>query len=164
MTMGIPTHAPFRDTEHKRIRTRLGEFQVESFPVPHNETENRGFLIKAEGQIIAFMVDLEYCPYDLSQIPINILIVECNYIEDLVDDSLPNIRHKVLGHAELETTIGIIKNCQRHLRKVFLIHASKGVTMDKERAIKRIREEIPEYIDCTFVKENTSYEISEIPF
>ena len=164
MTMGIPTHAPFRDTEHKRIRTRLGKFQVESFPVPHNGCENRGFLIKTDGQIIAFMVDLEYCTYDLSKIPINILIVECNYIEDLVDDSLPNIRHKVLGHAELETTIGIIKNCQKHLRKVFLIHASKGATMDKERAIKRIRSEIPEYIECTFVKENTSYEISEIPF
>ena len=164
MTMGIPTHAPFRDKEHKRIKTRLGGFQVESFPVPHNGTENRGFLIKIDGQTIAFMVDLEYCPYDFSKTPINVLIVECNYIEDLVDDDIPNLRHKVLGHCELETTIGIIKNCQKHLRKVFLIHASKGVTMDKDRAIEQIRNAIPDYIECEFVKDNTEYNISEIPF
>ena len=162
--MGITVFTPYHYAEHVRIRARIGDFQIESFPVPHNGVENRGFFIKADGQTICFMVDLEYCPYDLSKLPINILIVECNYINDLVDDNLPNLQHKCLGHCELETTIGIIKNCQKHLRKVYLIHASKGVTMDKERAIKRIKEEIPDYIECEFVKDNTEYNISEIPF
>lgn len=161
--MGIPVFLPYK-FEAKRMRTMIGDYQIETFPVPHNGTENRGMLIDADGQKIAFMVDLEYCPYDLSQIPINVLIVECNYIEDLVDDDIPNIRHKCLGHAELQTTIGIIKNCQKHLRKVFLIHASKGVTMDKKRALTEIRESIPEYIDCQFVKDGQTYNISEIPF
>lgn len=161
--MGIPIFLPYK-FEAKRMRTMLGDFLIETFPVPHNGIENRGMLIKADGQTIAFMVDLEYCPYDFSKTPINVLIVECNYIEDLVDDDIPNLRHKVLGHCELETTIGIIKNCQKHLRKVFLIHASKGVTMDKDRAIEQIRNAIPDYIECEFVKDNTEYNISEIPF
>ena len=103
-------------------------------------------------------------PYDLSKIPINILIIECNYIEELVDDDIPNLRHKVLGHCSLDTCIGIIQNCKKHLRKVILIHASKGVTMDKEKALKTIRENIPTYINVEFAKDGESYDISEIPF
>lgn len=162
--MGIPVWEPYKDTEHKRLRTKIGDFQIESFPVPHNSVENRGFLIKADEQTICFLVDLEYCPYDLSQQSINILIVECNYIEDLVDDDIPNLRHKCLGHCSLDTCIGIIQNCKKYLQKVFLIHASKGVTMDKDRALKKIREVIPEYIDVEFCKDNTVYDISECPF
>ena len=162
--MGIPTYAPYKDTEHKRMKTRLGSFEIESFPVPHNGVENRNFLIRVDGQTILFLIDLEYCPYDFSKLPINILICECNYIESLVNDDIPNLRHKVLGHLELNTAIGIIQNCKRHLRKVFLTHASKGVTMDKTKAIEQIRQSIPEYIECEFVKDNTEYNISEIPF
>lgn len=162
--MGIPTWEPYKDTEHKRLKTRLGDFTVESFPVPHNGVENRGFLIKTDGQTICFLIDLEYCPYDLSRQDINVLIVECNYISELVPDDLPNIQHKIIGHSCLDTTIGIIKNCQKHLRKVFLIHASKGVTMNKERALKEIREQIPDYIEVEFCRDNTVYDISECPF
>ena len=146
------------------MKTRLGEFQIESFPVPHNETENRGFIIDVDGQRICFMVDLEYCPFNLSDLGINILIVECNYIADLVNDDIPNLRHKCLGHCSLDTTLGIIKMCQKHLRKVFLIHASKGVTMNKERALETIRAEIPAYIEVEFCKDDSEYDLSEIPF
>lgn len=162
--MGIDTYIPCLDTEHKRLRTKLGSFQVDSFPVPHNGTENRNFLIRVDGQTILFLIDLEYCPYDFSKLPINILICECNYINSLVDDDIPNLRHKVLGHCELDTTIGIIKNCKKHLRKVFLTHASKGATMDKAKALEQIKASIPEYIEVEFVKDNTAYDISDCPF
>ena len=162
--MGIPVFEPYQFTEHKRLKAKMGGFEVQSFLIPHNSVENRGFLITTEGQTICFLIDLEYLPYNFQNIPINVLIVECNYIDDLVDGDIPNIRHKVLGHCELNTTIGIIQNCQKHLRQVFLTHASKGVTMDKERALKKIRECIPEYVQCEFVKENSIYDISEVPF
>lgn len=162
--MGIPTHTPYKDTEHKRLRTKLGDFQINSFPVPHNGCENRGFIIEVDGQKICFLIDLEYCPYDLSKQDINVLIVECNYISDMVPDDLPNIQHKVIGHCELQTTIGIIYNCQKYLRKVILTHMSKGSTMDKERALKEIKTSIPEYIEVVFAKENAVEDISEVPF
>ncbi len=162
--MGIPTYTPYINTEHKRLKTRLGDFVIESFPVPHNGVENRGFIITTEGQNICFLIDLELCPYDLSNKDINVLIVECNYISDMVPDDLPNIQHKVIGHCELQTTIGIIQNCQKHLRKVILTHASKGATMDKERALKEIKASIPDYIEVVFAKDNTTEDISECPF
>jgi hypothetical protein len=162
--MGIPTYTPYKDVEHRHLKTKLGEFEIESFRVPHNGCENRNFLISADGQLICFLVDLEYCPYDLSELPIDTLLVECNYIEDLVDDDIPNLRHKVLGHCSLETSLEIIKECKKHLRNVFLIHASKGETMDRERAINRIREEIPAYINVEFLRDNTVRDISLCPF
>ena len=162
--MGISVFEPYKDTDHKRLRTRLGGFQIESFPVPHNGTENRGFLIRTDGQTICFLIDLEYCPYDLSKQDINILIVECNYMDELVNDDIPNIRHKVLGHCELNTTIGIIQNCQKRLRKVILTHMSKGSTFDKELAMQSIKGAIPAYIEVEFAKENTVIDLSEIPF
>lgn len=146
------------------MRTSVNEFVIESFDIPHHETDNRGFLIDAGGQRIAYMCDLEYCPYDLSDKGINVLIIECNYIMDLVDEDAPNLVHKVQGHLELETCIDIIKMCRRNLRKVFLVHMSKGVTMDRERVMKRMSEEIPAYIEVQFAKPGETYDISECPF
>lgn len=162
--MGIKTYTPYKFTEIKRAKARIGDFIIESFPLPHNGVENRGFIITVDGQKICFLIDLEYCPYDLSKQDINVLIVECNYISDLVDNSLPNIVHKTLGHAELQTTIGIIQNCKKHLRKVILTHMSKGATMNKERALKEIKANIPNYIEVVFAKDNTIEDISETPF
>lgn len=163
-SMGVLTHTPYKDTEHKRIRTTIGDFKIESFPVPHNGVENRGFIITVDGQKICFLIDLEYCPYDLSEQGINILICECNYISNLVPDVIPNLQHKVIGHCELETTIGIINNCKKHLRKVILTHMSKGETFNKEIALERIKQNIPAYIDVEFAGENKTIDISEIPF
>ena len=142
----------------------LGDFVIETFAVPHNGCENRGLIINTEGQRICFLIDLEYCPYNLAKQNIDVLIVECNYITDLVNDNLPNIVHKTLGHCELQTTIGIIQSCQKHLRKVILTHASKGATMDKQRALSEIKDAIPPYIEVTFAKSNTVEDISQIPF
>lgn len=155
---------PYRHPEVTRTRTHLGEFTVESFPIPHNGTDNRGFLIDIDGQRICYLCDLELCPYDLTDKGIDVLIIECNYISDLVDEDIPNLRHKCLGHLELETCLGIIKMCQKRLHKVILIHMSKGVTMDRERAMKRIREEIPFYVEVDFAKSGETYDLNKIPF
>ena len=41
--MGVPMLLPYR-LEAKRIRTMIGSYIIESFPVPHNGVENRAFL------------------------------------------------------------------------------------------------------------------------
>lgn len=162
--MGIKVHTPYLDTAHTRMRTRISSFVIDSFPVPHNGVENRGFIITVDGQKICFLIDLEYCPYDLSKQGINVLICECNYISELVPDDIPNLRHKVIGHCELNTTIGIINNCKKHLRKVILTHMSKGETFNKEKAMDKIIAEIPPYIDVEFAKADTVIDISDCPF
>lgn len=164
INMGIPTYTPYKNTVNKRQKTRIDDFVIESFPIPHNGVENRGFIITVEGQKICYMCDLEYNPYNFKDMRINTLIVECNYISELVNPDLPNLEHKVIGHCSLDTTIGIIDNCKKHLRKVVLVHMSKGETFNKELAMQRIKEKIPSYIDVEFAAPNKVIDLSEIPF
>lgn len=161
--MGITTYTPYMDTEHKRLKTQIGDFQIESFPVPHNGVENRGFLIGVDSQQICYITDAEYCPYKLSSKNIDTLIIECNYMAELVRDDLPNLQHKVLGHMELETTIGIIQDNAKSLKNVILVHMGAG-SLDRIAAMIRIRKVIPSYINVIWAKAGETYNISKIPF
>lgn len=158
----IPVWQPYL-SEAKRQHTHLGEFDIQCFDLPHNSVENRGFIIRLDGQTICYMTDLEYCPYSLASQNIDTMIIECNYMSSLVSDDLPNLQHKVLGHCELETTIGILQDNLRTLKHVILVHMGLG-TLDREKAIARIREVVPKYITIVFAKAGRNYDISLCPF
>ena len=157
-----PVWKPY-ESEHKKLHTHLGDFDITSFDVPHNGVENRGFLIGVDEQIICYITDAEYCPYKLSSKNIDTLIIECNYMSEFVRDDLPNLQHKVLGHMELETTIGIIKDNMKTLKNVILVHMGAG-SLDRIAAMIRIRKIIPTYINVNWAKAGETYNISKIPF
>lgn len=150
-------------SEQKRQHTHLGDFDIQCFDLPHNGVENRGFIIRVDGQTICYMTDLEYCPYSLASQNIDTMIVECNYMKNLVPDDLPNKTHKILGHCELETTIGILQDNLRTLKHIILVHMGLG-TLDREKAMQRIREVVPEYITVMWARAGRNYDISEVPF
>lgn len=157
-----PVWKPY-EIEHKKLHTHLGDFDITSFDVPHNGVENRGFLIGVDGQQICYITDAEYCPYKLSSKNIDTLIIECNYMSELIRDDLPNLQHKVLGHMELETTIGIIQDNVQSLKNVILVHMGAG-SLDRIAAMIRIRKVIPSYISIIWAKAGEVYNISKIPF
>ena len=157
-----PVWKPY-ESEHKKLHTHFGEFDITSFDVPHNGVENRGFLIGVDSQQICYITDAEYCPYKLSSKNIDTLIIECNYMAELVRDDLPNLQHKVLGHMELETTIGIIQDNAKSLKNVILVHMGAG-SLDRIAAMIRIRKVIPSYINVNWAKAGETYNISKIPF
>ena len=157
-----PVWSPYFRKE-QRLHTHLGEFNIQSFPLPHNGVENRGFIIRIDGQTICYLTDLEYCGYSLASQNIDTMIVECNYMTNLVSNDLPNLQHKVLGHCELETTIGILKDNLKALKHVILIHMGNG-TLDRDKAMERIREVVPEYIDVMWARAGRNYDISKTPF
>ena len=150
-------------SEQKRQHTLLGDFDMQCFDLPHNGVENRGFIIRVDGQTICYMTDLEYCPYSLTSQNIDTLIVECNYMKRLVPDDLPNLQHKVLGHCELDTTIGILQGSLRTLKHIILVHMGQG-TLDREKAMERIRDVVPEYITVMWARADKNYDISACPF
>lgn len=150
-------------SEQKRQHTHLGDFDIQCFDLPHNGVENRGFIIRVDGQTICYMTDLEYCPYSLTSQNIDTMIVECNYIKNLVPDDLPNLQHKVLGHCELDTTIGILQGSLRTLKHIILVHMGQG-TLDREKAMERIRDVVPEYITVMWARADRNYDISACPF
>lgn len=159
--IGIPVWCPYL-SEHKRQRTHLG-FEIECFDVPHNGAENRAFLIRADGTTILYATDFEYIPYDLSKQNINVMLIEMNYQKNRIDGN-DHLAHVVLGHAEEQTTIEIIKHNIKALRTVVLCHMSKSGGLDRKLAMQHIREVIPEYINISWAKAGETYDISEVPF
>ena len=162
-TMGIPVWTPYT-SDFVRQKTRLGEFVIECFDVPHNGTPCRAFIIKVEGTTILYCTDYEYIPYRLDKKQINVMLIEMNYQTDRIADMDSHRQHTVLGHAEERTTIDVIAKNMKHLRKVILCHMSKSGSLDKELAMKHIREVVPDYIEVVWAKENTTEDISECPF
>ena len=71
------------------------------------------------------------------------MLIECNYISDMVDRDIPNYEHKILGHCELETCKGIVEtNKSDALQNVILCHVAKE-TCDKDRIITEIQKIVP---------------------
>lgn len=162
-TMGIPVWTPYT-SDFVRQKTRLGEFDIECFDVPHNGTPCRAFIIKVEGTTILYCTDYEYIPYRLDKKQINVMLIEMNYQTDRIADMDSHRQHTVLGHAEERTTIDVIAKNMKHLRKIILCHMSKSGSLDRKLAMKHIREVVPDYIEVVWAKENTTEDISDCPF
>lgn len=162
--MGIPVWRPYEDKEHKRLKAKMGCFEISCFDVPHNGCENRAFIIKADGVTILYATDYEYIPYDLSTQGINIALVEMNYQSDRINSLDQHREHTVLGHAEEKTVIELVSTIIKSLRKVILCHMSMSGALDRELAIEHMREIVPQYIGIQYAKPGDSIDISEIPF
>ena len=126
-------------------KTRIGAFEVVPFGVPHNGTECDGFLIShSEFGRLLFITDGEMCPYNLSKVGINHLLIECNYSLDYVDVTDINREHVLLGHMELQTCKRFIKSIySENLKSIGLIHLSKDHA-DPERFLAEISEIAPD--------------------
>ncbi len=131
--MGIPVWQPYIEyagyTSQRIYHKVFGKFSVKCFPLPHNGTDNFGFLIECDGQKILYMTDFEYCPYVFAKQKINHILIECNYQQELVDRDLPNYEHKIRGHCSLDTCKEFIKvNATDSLQTVILCHLGQETT------------------------------------
>ena len=123
--MGIKVWQPYLD-ENKLQKKKFGGFTVRSFDVPHDDTECCGFLIECpNGEKLLYATDFEYIKYSFKKMRIQHLLIECNYQNEYVDKSAENKNHVLKGHAELQTTIGIIKDNADSLKTVILCHLSR---------------------------------------
>lgn len=142
-TMGIRVFRPYT-IDKTILKTQIGSFAVTSFPVPHNGTPNRAFIIKADGEKVLYATDLEYCPYNLRKESFTAMLVECNYQEDMIADN-SHLAHTVLGHMCLSTCRNFVaENGTDTLKTVLLIHASNSGSLDKENAVKVVQEVVPQ--------------------
>lgn len=126
--MGIKIWQPYLyEAEMKRTQRRyLGNFVIRNFDVPHDDEPCCGFLIECpNSEKLLYATDFEYIKYSFKKMGIHHLLIECNYQNEYVDRSADNRNHVLKGHAELQTTIGIVKDNADSLKTVILCHLSK---------------------------------------
>lgn len=128
---GVPCWKAWEDPP---VASKLfGPFRVmASFEVPHDGTDNRGFILEAGGQRLLYVTDFEYCPVTFRRWKLNHLLVECNYTPDMLDESEHKYAHVLRGHASLQTVKDFVAaNRTSSLRTVTICHMSAGSDIDR---------------------------------
>jgi phosphoribosyl 1,2-cyclic phosphodiesterase len=161
--MGIPCFTPYMD-ENKNQAKRFGNWFVQSVQVPHDGTDNVAYYIVCpDGQKMVYATDFEYIPVSFAKQKINILLVECNYCKSMVDRDKENFSHVARGHAELRTTIGIVKdNVSNALRNVIVCHLSTS-NADKEEILAEVKK-VAGNANVYVAERGLTVDLSEIPF
>lgn len=160
--IGIKVWKPYLDTENKIQSKMFGNFKVTCIPVSHDDTECRAFLIECDGEKLLYATDLEYLPYSFKNQKLNHMLIECNYIPEMVEDEADNRNHVYKGHCSLDTTIGIIKaNKTDSLRNVILCHLSEK-NCDSDKIINEVRKVYQN--DLYVAKKGIEIDLNECPF
>lgn len=141
-----------------------GEFSITPFYVPHNGTPNYAYLINCGGHRIAWLTDLEYCPYILKNQKLTEIFCECNYQKNLVDRELPQYVHKLRGHMSLDSCKSFIKaNKTSALRTVILCHMGAETTIAEE-CLTEVQKVVGEGVKCVCAAAGECVELSLYPF
>lgn len=141
--MGIRTYQPYM-IDKDILKTVIGPFTITSFPVPHNGTPNRGFIISTNKDKLCFVTDAEYIPYKLREQRFTAMLVECNYQADRITTENGHRDHVFLGHCELSTCRDFVaENVTDALKTIILIHPSQSGGLDKARAVNEIQAVAP---------------------
>lgn len=162
--LGVPLWLPFEEKEPRA--KQFGCFSLQCFPLPHNGVSNYGFFIKVDNQKVLYLTDFEYCRYNFKKQAVNHIIIECNYIKDMLNENMANFEHKVRGHCELETVKQFIKvNKTNALQTVIACHLGTETT-DETRIINELKNEVNFYTEvcCANLGLNLELPDTRCPF
>ncbi len=145
----------------ERAKVKNGEFSITPFYVPHNGTPNYAYLINCGEHRIAWLTDLEYCPYILKNQKLTEIFCECNYQSNLVDRELPQYIHKLRGHMSLDSCKSFIAaNKTNALRTVLLLHMGTE-TADPDICIAEVRKVVNEDVNALAAHKGLEVELKE---
>jgi phosphoribosyl 1,2-cyclic phosphodiesterase len=161
--MGIDCFTPYLETNKSQAR-KFGGFKVQSFEVPHDNVACCGFYIVCpDGQRMVYATDFSYIPVSFKKLKINTLLIECNYCKSIVDRDKENYSHVARGHAELQTTIGIVKdNVSNALRSVIVCHLSSS-NADSEEILTEVKK-VAGNANVYVAERGLTVDLSEVPF
>ena len=148
----------------ERVKVKNGEFSITPFYVPHNGTPNYAYLINCDEHRIAWLTDLEYCPYILKNQKLTEIFCECNYQNDLVNRDLPQYTHKLRGHMSLDSCKSFIAANKTHaLRTVILCHMGAETTIAEE-CLAEVQKIAGEGVKCLVAAAGETVELNLTPF
>lgn len=111
-------------------KTAIGTYTVIPFETEHDCPGSLGFIISSTitKENLMFMTDAKYTKYSLKQFPFDYVMIECNYVDELLDNDEINyaLKKRLLNsHMSLTTCIKTLKSLNLNRCKViFLIHLS----------------------------------------
>lgn len=152
---GFDVYAPYESEEKSNkaiIKKVFGTYTVYAFQVPHNDTENYGFLIESKGEKLLYLTDFEYSPFNFQSQKVNHFIIECNYIDELVDEDRPNYVHKILGHCGLSTAKDFVDvNRTENMKNIILVHLGEDTT-DRQQIVDTISKVANKgnFVECAY--------------
>jgi len=154
---GIKIYKPFENFEKT---VHFGGFTINAFDVPHS-VPCYGFLIRHKdmGKLV-FATDCELVRYTFKDV--NHILIEANYMPELIQSEDANYEHRVLGHMAIGTTVDFLKaNDNPLLRDVMLIHLSDTASDEK-----MFTERAQRVVDCPVYVADKNMQIclSEVPF
>jgi phosphoribosyl 1,2-cyclic phosphodiesterase len=111
----------------------IGEFQITSFPLPHDASDNTGYVIQYGDKIFTFATDLGHptdllCEYVSKS---DYVLLEANYDEEMLDTGrYPYMLKKRVsgkyGHLSNRAAAELLANhATKRLSRIFLCHLSK---------------------------------------
>lgn len=132
---GIPTFCPFEQDENEVAKksVKFGGFTIQCFPLIH-DVPCYGFYIKHKecGKCL-FITDTECVRQVFKNLKVEHIFVECNYMSEMVDKSLPQYEHKLRHHMSLSTCKDFIKaNATDSLQTILLLHLGLETCEPKE--------------------------------
>lgn len=179
--LGIPVYSAF-PTQHavelitgERTKViapmkaiKIGNFTVTPFNVPHDEDiECYGYIIKHEeiGSLL-FATDLSYIPYSFKKMNLNHIMIECNHLRELVDNSyIKSLRNRVIStHMSLDTCVEAIKtNKTSCLMNVILLHLS-DTNSDEKIMLSRVKEVCGDDVNVVIANKGVTVNLDLVPF
>lgn len=157
--MAVPVLAPYHNPDKPFQSAVLGDYVVNAFPLPHNGTPNYGFLIRNDLWKMTYMTDFQYSKYSFKSQRLNCLLVECNYIDELVEDESVNFEHIIKGHASLAVTKSLVEaNLTDALETVILCHLSH-INSDEDRMLSEIKSVVPSTVNVYVAHKGDIFEL-----
>lgn len=109
------------------------EFFVTPFPVPHDSSDNVGYMIEAEGVSFCIITDAGYVTDEMKPFisKANYLVIEANHDEEMVNNGpYPQfLKGRILsktGHLSNRSCgLALVENMTEELRYVWLCHLSE---------------------------------------
>ena len=158
LDMGIKVYMPkgmsakYKNTNAVAAEERKqyinGCFKIIPFSVPHDDVECYAYLIYAGEHRIAWLTDLEYCPYIFKKQKLTDIFCECNYQNGKIDAQSANYNHKIKGHMSDTTALEFAKvNASECLGNVILLHMNRE-SCNADEVIEKMKKAVPNVNVC----------------
>lgn len=105
------------------------KLEIYRVPIEHGGCNNNALIIKSENECVLYATDFNLCEQDLSEFKFTHILVECNYLEELVNQCTDKVRRQenIDRHMGLEGLKIFLDSLDlSECREIDLIHLSQS--------------------------------------